>query len=72
MREVKQRFAPDHIWFADDIFALSQQWTREFAGAVEALDARYSLQDAIALRPDDSRRGGAICGVPAAPRSGWA
>jgi radical SAM superfamily enzyme YgiQ (UPF0313 family) len=39
LREVKGRFAPDHVWFADDIFALSQQWTHKFAEAVEALDA---------------------------------
>jgi radical SAM superfamily enzyme YgiQ (UPF0313 family) len=44
MREVKDRFAPDHIWFADDIFALSQQWTRQFADAVEALDARIPFK----------------------------
>ena len=30
----KTRFAPDHLWFADDIFALSAQWTAEFADAV--------------------------------------
>ncbi len=42
--EVKQRFAPDHIWFADDIFALSQQWTHEFAEAVEELDARVPFK----------------------------
>ena len=27
MLEIKTRFQPDHLWFADDIFALSQQWT---------------------------------------------
>jgi radical SAM superfamily enzyme YgiQ (UPF0313 family) len=44
LHEVKQRFAPDHIWFADDIFALSQQWTHEFAEAVEELDARIPFK----------------------------
>jgi radical SAM superfamily enzyme YgiQ (UPF0313 family) len=44
MREVKERFAPDHIWFADDIFALSQEWTREFADAVEALGAQIPFK----------------------------
>ena len=39
MREIKARFAPDHIWFADDIFALSPKWTEDFAAHVEALDA---------------------------------
>jgi len=36
---VKKRYAPDHIWFADDIFAISARWTQEFADAVEELDA---------------------------------
>jgi radical SAM superfamily enzyme YgiQ (UPF0313 family) len=44
MREVKDRFSPDHIWFADDIFALSQQWTHEFAEAVEELDAQIPFK----------------------------
>jgi len=44
LREVKQRFTPDQIWFADDIFALSQPWTHEFAEAVEALDAKIPFK----------------------------
>jgi radical SAM superfamily enzyme YgiQ (UPF0313 family) len=39
MSFLKEHFFPDHIWFADDIFALSAQWTREFAAAVESLRA---------------------------------
>jgi radical SAM superfamily enzyme YgiQ (UPF0313 family) len=39
MRELKTRFQPDHLWFADDIFALSQQWTLTFADVVESLGA---------------------------------
>src|SRR5205085_8700704 len=39
MPYLKDAFRPDHIWFADDIFALSPRWTVEFAGAVEALGA---------------------------------
>ncbi len=42
--EVKNRFAPDQIWFADDIFALSPQWTREFAAEVEALGAQIPFK----------------------------
>jgi radical SAM superfamily enzyme YgiQ (UPF0313 family) len=64
MREVKERFAPDHIWFADDIFALSQQWTHDFAAAVEALDAKipFKMQSRCDLMTretaDDLRRAG--------------
>lgn len=44
MRYLKQTFQPDHIWFADDIFALSVQWTMEFASAVEQLNARIPFK----------------------------
>ena len=37
MLYVKNRFAPNHIWFADDIFALSGKWTEAFAEEVERL-----------------------------------
>jgi anaerobic magnesium-protoporphyrin IX monomethyl ester cyclase len=41
---LKKSFRPDHIWFADDIFALSSRWTVEFADAVESLDARIPFK----------------------------
>ncbi len=44
MLYVKRQFAPDRIWFADDIFALSASWTFEFAQAVESLDACISFK----------------------------
>lgn len=44
MLEIKTRFQPDHLWFADDIFALSQQWTHEFAAAVEASEAQIPFK----------------------------
>ena len=44
MAHLKRSYAPDHIWFADDIFALSSQWTREFAAAVEARRARIPFK----------------------------
>jgi radical SAM superfamily enzyme YgiQ (UPF0313 family) len=44
MMHVKTRYAPDHIWFADDIFALSARWTEDFANAVEQLDARIPFK----------------------------
>lgn len=39
MLELKNRFHPDHIWFADDIFALSPRWTHEFAREVDCARA---------------------------------
>ena len=31
MRELKERYGAEHLWFADDIFALDRRWVREFA-----------------------------------------
>ncbi|HUA83798.1 MAG TPA: radical SAM protein [Bryobacteraceae bacterium] len=39
MLHLKREYAPDRIWFADDIFALSARWTRDFAKEVERLGA---------------------------------
>jgi radical SAM superfamily enzyme YgiQ (UPF0313 family) len=44
MLELKTRFQPDHLWFADDIFALSQQWTLDFADCVETMGARIPFK----------------------------
>jgi radical SAM superfamily enzyme YgiQ (UPF0313 family) len=41
---VKRNFAPDQVWFADDIFGLSPRWVRQFADAVEKLDARIPFK----------------------------
>jgi anaerobic magnesium-protoporphyrin IX monomethyl ester cyclase len=40
MRRLKDAVAPDHLWFADDIFGLTARWIDQFAHAVEARDAR--------------------------------
>jgi radical SAM superfamily enzyme YgiQ (UPF0313 family) len=37
MLHLQTQYAPGHIWFADDIFALSARWTEEFADAVEQM-----------------------------------
>ncbi|HEU4630437.1 MAG TPA: radical SAM protein [Gemmatimonadaceae bacterium] len=55
MRRLKDEIAPDHIWFADDIFGLTPRWVTEFARAVRAADARtpFMLQSRVDLmRPD--------------------
>ncbi|HZU24393.1 MAG TPA: radical SAM protein [Bryobacteraceae bacterium] len=44
MLHLKREYQPDMIWFADDIFALSRQWTAEFAAEVERLDARVPFR----------------------------
>src|SRR5215471_14347925 len=35
---LKRTFAPDHIWFADDIFGFRVDWVREFAAVAAADD----------------------------------
>jgi anaerobic magnesium-protoporphyrin IX monomethyl ester cyclase len=44
MLHLKTTFAPDRIWFADDIFAISPRWTEEFAKAVEELGAGVAFK----------------------------
>jgi radical SAM superfamily enzyme YgiQ (UPF0313 family) len=44
MLALKRQYAPDHIWFADDIFALSGKWTMDFAAAVESLGAHIPFK----------------------------
>jgi radical SAM superfamily enzyme YgiQ (UPF0313 family) len=56
MARVKALFAPDRLWFADDIFGLSAKWTNEFADAVEALDSRipFKIQSRCDLMTRDT------------------
>ncbi len=37
---LKDTFRPDHIWFADDIFSISNRWTLEFMSAIEEFGAQ--------------------------------
>ena len=36
MTRIKRKIAPDHIWFADDIFGFRVDWVHEFATALAA------------------------------------
>lgn len=35
MRELKERYGADHLWFADDIFGLNRHWVLQLAEEVE-------------------------------------
>ncbi|MEO8727677.1 MAG: radical SAM protein [Acidobacteriaceae bacterium] len=35
MHELTSRYGAEHLWFADDVFALNRRWTEDFAQAVE-------------------------------------
>ena len=44
MERVQRLFAPDQLWFADDIFGLSGKWMREFAACVERRGTRIPFR----------------------------
>ena len=56
MARVKKELGAEHVWFADDIFALSPQWTRAFADAVEQAGARlpFKMQSRCDLMTRDT------------------
>jgi len=39
IRELKELYDVQHIWFGDDIFALNRKWTEEFAQAMQSQNA---------------------------------
>jgi radical SAM superfamily enzyme YgiQ (UPF0313 family) len=41
---LKRTFCPDHIWFADDIFSISNRWTSEFTSAIEQSEAQIPFK----------------------------
>ena len=51
MRRLKAQVAPDHVWFADDIFGLTAEWIAEFAAEVTKRDARtpFMMQSRVNL-----------------------
>ncbi len=56
MLRLKHDSHADHIWFADDIFALSQSWTRTFADTVDELGAAlpFKMQSRCDLMTRDT------------------
>lgn len=51
IRRLKQTVAPDHLWFADDIFGLTAEWIQAFADEVAARGARtpFMMQTRVNL-----------------------
>ncbi len=37
IRELKEVYGVQHIWFGDDVFALNQHWIQQFANEIEAM-----------------------------------
>lgn len=65
MSALKATVAPDHLWFADDIFGLTPRWIEEFAVEVTRRNARipFTMQSRVNLMRGTSvlhlRRAGA-------------
>ncbi|MFN7989672.1 MAG: radical SAM protein [Thermoanaerobaculia bacterium] len=51
MARLKAEVGPDHVWFADDIFGLSDRWIERFADALAARDAviPFTMQSRVDL-----------------------
>jgi len=51
LAELAATIAPDHVWFADDIFGLRPDWTAAFGDAVAALGVRlpFTVQTRVDL-----------------------
>ncbi|MFB3920161.1 MAG: radical SAM protein [Terriglobia bacterium] len=51
MRQLKDDFGAEHLWFADDIFALKASWAGELANEVERRNARvpFKIQSRVDL-----------------------
>jgi radical SAM superfamily enzyme YgiQ (UPF0313 family) len=37
IRELREMYGVEHIWFGDDVFALNHHWVQEFANEIEAM-----------------------------------
>jgi radical SAM superfamily enzyme YgiQ (UPF0313 family) len=44
MAWLKENFAPDHIWFMDDIMGIQDKWIEEFADVLDARDLRIPFK----------------------------
>lgn len=64
MRRLKETVAPDHIWFADDIFGLTTDWIEEFSTEVGRRGAAtpFMIQSRVNLMKDSAVRGLAAAG----------
>jgi len=58
MRELKERYGAEHLWFADDIFGLQSCWVRDFAAAVQTLKAAvpFKMQSRVDLMTPETAR----------------
>jgi anaerobic magnesium-protoporphyrin IX monomethyl ester cyclase len=44
IRELKEVYGVQHIWFGDDVFALNHHWVHDFADEIESLQCRLPFK----------------------------
>jgi anaerobic magnesium-protoporphyrin IX monomethyl ester cyclase len=56
IRELKEVYGVQHIWFGDDIFALNQHWVQQFADEIEvrACELPFKIQSRADLMSEET------------------
>jgi anaerobic magnesium-protoporphyrin IX monomethyl ester cyclase len=56
IRELKEVYGVQHIWFGDDIFALNQHWVQQFADEIEARECElpFKIQSRADLMSEET------------------
>jgi anaerobic magnesium-protoporphyrin IX monomethyl ester cyclase len=54
VESARDLFAPDHFWFADDIFGLSSRWTNEFVARTQHAPVPFRMQSRCDLMTRDA------------------
>ena len=56
VRELKEKYGAEHLWFSDDVFALKPSWAAEFAAEVElrAATVPFKMQSRVDLMTRDT------------------
>lgn len=44
LKEIKENYNPDKIWFVDDVFTISHKWLKEFATEIKKTDLKISYE----------------------------
>ena len=44
MKQLKEKYSPNHLWFCDDIFGLKPNWIQEFSEAVNRENAKIPFK----------------------------
>jgi len=44
LEQIRDDYAPDRIWYADDVFAMSRHWLRDFAAELRRRDLHFPFE----------------------------